>query len=239
MNVLHEIFGQGTGWVEAFAGQMPQINARYDELLADIWSRGFLSKKYKLLVLTGVCLAQGRSEMIKQILSAAPEHASVSKPELLEIVSAVLLSRGPIAAFTAREAGILTGEQGVELPAGTAETTTNRKELLEYFRINMGEVPAWIRLLDEALPKGLEQYYALRNSVLIDSVLPRKIKELTLVAVNAAGLYSGGLSIHATGFMNAGGTREELLEGLLLAFIGGGIVAWLEGVRVLTEASLL
>ncbi len=239
MNVLHEIFGQGAGWVKAFAEQMPQTNARYDDLLAGIWSGGLLSNKEKLLVLTGVCLAQGRSEMIKQILRSIPEHTSVSNPELLEIVSAVLLSRGPIALFTASEAGVLAGEQEMELPAGTGEAGTNREELLAYFRANMGEMPAWIRLLDEALPNGLEHYHRLRNSVLTDSVLPRKTKELTLVAVNAAGLYSEGLRIHAMGFMKAGGSREELLEGLLLAFIGGGIVAWLEGVRVLTEACLL
>ena len=239
MNVLHEVFGQRTGWVEAFAKQMPQTSARYDELLADIWAEGSLSQKEKLLVLTGVCLAQGRTEMAKEILSAIPDQVSISKPELLEIVSAVMLSRGPIVLFTAFEAGILAGEQAPESAGTPDEPQMNREELLEYFRANMGTVPTWIKMLDEALPRGLEQYHTLRNSILVDSVVPRKIKELTLVAVNAAMLYSGGLTIHAMGFMNAGGTREQLLQGLLLAFIGGGIVAWLEGVRVLSEAKLL
>ena len=116
---------------------------------------------------------------------------------------------------------------------------SNREDILEYFRSNMGEVPAWIRMLDEALPRGIEMYYGLRNRILCDGAVPRIIKELTLVAVNAATLYSEGLRIHAMGFMNTGGSRKGLLEGLLMAFIGGGIVAWLEGIKVLDEAGLL
>jgi alkylhydroperoxidase/carboxymuconolactone decarboxylase family protein YurZ len=120
-----------------------------------------------------------------------------------------------------------------------SEEASSREDILEYFRANMGEVPAWIRMMDEALPRGIERYYGLRNRILCDGALPRRIKELTLVAVNAAGLYDEGLRIHAIGVMNTGGSRKELLEGLLLAFIGGGIVAWLEGIRVLEEAGLL
>ncbi len=239
MTVLREIFGQKTGWVEAFAKQMPQMNASYEAVVAGIWSEGFLSKKEKLLILIGVCLAQGRTAMIRQILDGIPEHLSVSPQELLEIVCTVLISRGPVALFTASEAGVLTKERGEELPPWTDQTSTNREDLLEYFRKAMGEVPAWVRLLDEALPNGLERYYGFRNMILTDSVLPRRIKELTLVSVNAAGLYKEGIRIHAMGFMNSGGTREGLLEGLLLAFICGGIVAWLEGVQVLTDACLL
>ncbi len=239
MNVLQEVFGQKAGWVEAFAKQMPQTNAQYNDLLTDIWSGGRLAKKDKLLVLIGVCLAQGRSQMIRQIMDSLPEDLSISNRELLEIISPVMLSRGPIAVFTAFESGLMTGEDGQELAGKPLERQMNREEILEYFQKNMGIVPNWIKLLDEALPRGIEQYHTLRSSILADDILPRSIKELTLVAVNAAMLYSGGLSIHAVGFLNTGGTREELLEGLLLAFIGGGIVAWLEGIRVLTEAKIL
>lgn len=239
MSILNEVFGHGTGWVGAVSRQMPLTHEGYDRLLADIWSRDLLPKKEKLLVLLGVCLGQGRSEMTRQVMSAISASTSVSNQELLEIVSTVLLSRGPIALFTAWEGGVLTGEPETDSRSGSHEEVSSREDILEYFRSNMGEVPAWIRMLDEALPKGIERYYGLRNRILCDGALPRSIKELTLVAVNAATLYSEGLRIHAMGFLNTGGSRNELLEGLLLAFIGGGIVAWLEGIQVLDEAGLL
>jgi alkylhydroperoxidase/carboxymuconolactone decarboxylase family protein YurZ len=239
MIVLKEIFGDSSDWVQSFVRQMPQTSTMYNGFLSGIWEDGHLSKKYKLLILTGVCLAQGRTEMIRQMLASMPERRSISSLEFLEIVSAVLLSRGPIALFTAWEAGILSAAQPGESPVKRDEPKPDKEAILEYFRANMGEVPAWIRMLDAALPAGVEQYHVLRNSILVDGAVPRKIKELTLVAVNAAGLYGEGLRIHAIGVMNTGGTKEELLEGLLLAFIGGGIVAWLEGIKVLTEAKLI
>lgn len=239
MSILNEVFGHGTGWVEAVSRQMPLTHEGYNGLLADIWSQGVLSQKEKLLVFLGVCLGQGRTEMTRQVMSAISASTSVSDQELLEIVSTVLLSRGPIALLTACEGGVLAGEPETDSRSATQEEASSREDILEYFRANMGEVPAWIRMLDEALPRGIEMYYGLRNRILCDGALPRSIKELTLVAVNAATLYSEGLRIHAIGYTNTGGSRRGLLEGLLLAFIGGGIVAWLEGIKVLEEAGLL
>jgi alkylhydroperoxidase/carboxymuconolactone decarboxylase family protein YurZ len=239
MNILCEVFGQGADWVEAVSQRMPHTHARYNGLLADIWSGGFLSKKEKLLVLLGICLGQGRSEMTRQIMRVISESASVKDSELLEIVSTVMLSRGPIAFLTAWKGGVLNGESETDVLSESDEAKTSREDILEYFRANMGEVPAWIRTLDEALPSGIEKYYGLRNQILNDGALPRKIKELTLTAVNAATLYEEGLRIHAMGFLNTGGSRGGLLEGLLLAFIGGGIVAWLEGIAVLDKAGLI
>jgi alkylhydroperoxidase/carboxymuconolactone decarboxylase family protein YurZ len=106
MSILKEIFGHGTGWVETVSRQMPLTHEAYDKLLEDIWSQGVLPQKEKLLVLLGVCLGQGRSEMTRQVMSAISASTAVSDEELMEIVSTVLISRGPVAWFTACEAGV-------------------------------------------------------------------------------------------------------------------------------------
>jgi alkylhydroperoxidase/carboxymuconolactone decarboxylase family protein YurZ len=239
MSILNEVFGHGTEWVEAVSRQMPLTHEAFDGLFAEFWSHGVLTQKEKLLVFLGVCLGQGRTEMTRQVMSAISASTSVSDQELLEIVSTVLVSRGPVAMFTAWEGGVLAGEPEMDMRSGSDEEASSRDDILEYFRANMGEVPAWIRMLDEVVPRGIERYYGLRNLVLCDGALPRSIKELTLVAVNAATLYKDGLRIHAMGYMNTGGSRKGLLEGLLLAFMGGGIVAWLEGIKVVEESGLL
>lgn len=240
MDIMREIFGQNAEWIESFKMQIPQMSTCYKELLCKIWAKDLLTNKEKSLIFIGICLSQGRTVMLREIVKTLPNTLHIERLELLEIVSTVLISRGPIALATAWEAGILTDQKdGDVLPFVDDGVGENREQILAYFLKNMGRVPDWIKLLDEAVPDGVRLYYSWRNSVLIDNVLPRKIKELTLVAVNAAFLYKEGMRIHAMGFIEAGGNRGELLEGLLMAFIGGGIVAWLEGIAVLTESKIL
>jgi len=240
VNVLHGIFARDARWIESFEMQIPQMSTCYGDLLSNIWAKGILTNKEKCLILIAIWLSQGRSATLREKINSLQESSQVKRVELLDVISTVLISRGPVALTTAWESGILTNERdGAVLPCVDSDAEENREQILDYFRKNMGRVPDWIRLLDETMPEGVKLYYNWRNKILIDSVLPRKIKELMLVAVNAVSLYKEGMRIHAMGFMKAGGSREELLEGLLMAFIGGGIVAWIEGVTVLTESEIL
>ncbi|MEW5804481.1 MAG: hypothetical protein AB1847_20500 [bacterium] len=181
----------------------------------------------------GICLSQGRSSLLREVANICEEQ-QITRVELLDIISTVLISRGPVALITALEAGILSDKQdGNKLPFVNNDTKMTGVDILCYFRKNMGSVPDWIRLLDETIPRGVELYYNWRNKILTDGTLSRKIKELTLFAVNAVSLYREGMKIHAMGFIQAGGSRKELFIGLLIAFIGGGIVAWIEGIGVM------
>ena len=41
------------------------------------------------------------------------------------------------------------------------------------------------------------------------------------------------------GAIQAGCEREEIMEALLVAFLGGGIVAWIDGLSVMKEIGLM
>lgn len=82
--------------------------------------------------------------------------------------------------------------------------------------------PLWdqLRALD---PEFMEAYLAFRSVPQRNGPLPQKYKELILVAINAATthLYAPGVRRHMRNALNAGATREELLEAIQLTTVMG------------------
>jgi alkylhydroperoxidase/carboxymuconolactone decarboxylase family protein YurZ len=110
---------------------------------------------------------------------------------------------------------------------------------MQYFRIRFGEMPSWIDQLGKKYLLLLKNYQLMRNSSVDDMLLCRKVKELVLVGVNAAGLYDEGMKIHMNGALQAGSSKEEIVEALLVSIIVGGIVSWIEGIKVMKEMKIL
>lgn len=72
-------------------------------------------------------------------------------------------------------------------------------------------------------PEFLEAYLQLRNVPFKKGPLPRKFKELILVAINAATthLYAPGVRRHIRNALEHGATREEILEVIELTTVLG------------------
>lgn len=82
--------------------------------------------------------------------------------------------------------------------------------------------PLWeqMRRLD---PQFVEAYLRFRDVPHKSGPLPQKMKELILVAINAATthMYAPGVRRHMAAALKAGATREELLETIELVTIMG------------------
>ncbi|MCA3227778.1 MAG: carboxymuconolactone decarboxylase family protein [Burkholderiales bacterium] len=82
--------------------------------------------------------------------------------------------------------------------------------------------PLWdqLRALD---PKFVEAYLNFREVPQSHGPLPRHVKELILVAINAATthLYAPGVRRHIAAALRAGATREEVLETIQITTVMG------------------
>jgi len=73
-------------------------------------------------------------------------------------------------------------------------------------------------------PKYLELFHRMHMYVVHEKQgLPTKIKEIIISAVDAATGYERGIEIHLKGAIQAGATKEEIIEGLLAASLPAGI----------------
>lgn len=82
--------------------------------------------------------------------------------------------------------------------------------------------PLWDQLR-ELDPEFIEAYLAFRSVPHRNGPLPRKFKELVMVAINAATthLYAPGVRRHIRNALNAGATTEEVLEVIQLTTVMG------------------
>ncbi|HEY8528248.1 MAG TPA: carboxymuconolactone decarboxylase family protein [Paenibacillaceae bacterium] len=73
----------------------------------------------------------------------------------------------------------------------------------------------------------------MRQQLLRDGAVSRKLKELTLLGINLAERYPRGVKLHAEGARKCGASDEQIAETALTALLTGGIPAWFEVVDVL------
>ncbi|HEY8450382.1 MAG TPA: carboxymuconolactone decarboxylase family protein [Bacillota bacterium] len=124
-------------------------------------------------------------------------------------------------------------------PAGGAEPGGRVDQILQAFAGIYGEVPGWVRALAAASPAALEGYYDLRSASLPDGALPRRYKELILVAINAGRRYEPSMLMHTRGAVQAGAGVAEIIEILLPCILSRGIPAWFTGMKAVELAAEL
>jgi alkylhydroperoxidase/carboxymuconolactone decarboxylase family protein YurZ len=91
-------------------------------------------------------------------------------------------------------------------------------------------------MLADADPAYLESYNKMYVHVMKErNNLPLKIKEVIVSAVNAATGYERGIRIHLRGALEAGATKDEIIEGLEAASLPAGIHVLSLGLPVLDE----
>ena len=82
--------------------------------------------------------------------------------------------------------------------------------------------PIWSQL-EELDPEYLEAYLTFRTIPRRDGPLPEKVKELIMIAINAATthLYGPGTRRHIQNALKAGATKEEIFETIQLTTVMG------------------
>ena len=106
------------------------------------------------------------------------------------------------------------------------------KEILESYKKERGAAPAYVEMLAELKPEILKDWYTMRKKIFEDGAIPRKYKELIMMALCFARLYPAG-EAHMKAAMEYGATKEEVFEAMLLAIPGVGIPAFSTAVRAL------
>jgi len=108
------------------------------------------------------------------------------------------------------------------------------KAIIDSYIKERGAVPPYVEMLGELKPEILKDWSKLRNKIFDDGVIPRKYKELIVMAMCFARLYPGGVG-HMKAAMQCGATKEEVLEVMMLALPGVGIPPFSTGVNALNS----
>jgi alkylhydroperoxidase/carboxymuconolactone decarboxylase family protein YurZ len=211
----------------------------YEKFVEEILREGALTKKEKFYILLGVYASKGWLDFTQDFLSKRIRQVNIKAEEVIEILETAVLSRGPIPWIDGHQ--IISSLLGGEHFKGEGERSPskNSQEMLEYFKSRFQEIPDWIEMMSQRFPKAFQHYYSMRSSALDTGLLPRKIKELVLVGINATGLYHEGMKGHMKGALQAGASKEEILETLLISILGGGIVSWVEGISVMKDEGIM
>jgi alkylhydroperoxidase/carboxymuconolactone decarboxylase family protein YurZ len=80
----------------------------------------------------------------------------------------------------------------------------------------------------------MEGFYHLRKATTVDSVLPKKVRELIIVAVEAA--LKKDPSGHARYAVDAGATVQEVHDAVALVLWLAGMPAYHEGMKAVSAA---
>ncbi len=212
-----------------------------------MWREAFsdaaLKARDKHLMAAAVHATFDRKSALRAHLAAA--HAlGADLADVMDAAMPLLLSHG-LAAWECLvgEAHTMEGFAGHERRASTSATSAmagprgsgveeapaleDEEALLACYRAHSGSVPDWVEALRHWSLGFLEGYTRIRTLALSDGQLPRKLKELVIVACHAAHLFEKGAAIHVAGARAAGASDEEVAETLLVAVTASGIPAWL------------
>ena len=118
--------------------------------------------------------------------------------------------------------------------------TDRSKEIIEKVRKERSTYTAETmksrEILSQEDPEYLESYHRMYMHVMQEkNVLPTKIKEIIISAVNAATGYERGIRIHLRGALEAGASKDEIIEGLLAASLPAGIHVLSLGLPIFEE----
>ncbi len=95
------------------------------------------------------------------------------------------------------------------------EKAEKTKAIIDRIERERGFVREWPRLLAERDPDFMECLHNVTTHVLHKrGSLPRKVKELLLISINAFNFYEYGFRVHVRSALKEGTTEEELLEAL-------------------------
>jgi alkylhydroperoxidase/carboxymuconolactone decarboxylase family protein YurZ len=92
---------------------------------------------------------------------------------------------------------------------------------------------AAIRQVDPEMEKRIGEYVS--HVLVRDSEIPRKYKELILMACSTAIRYGSSTRTHGTEAMYHGASEQEVIEALALASLTAGFTAFIDGIEALGD----
>lgn len=109
------------------------------------------------------------------------------------------------------------------------ESAKGRKILEQMLKVRTsypGDVLKSREILAREAPEYLELFHKTFLYILHErSALTPKVKELIIIAVDAAQFYERGIRSHIKSALKAGATRDEIVEALLASSLAAGIHA--------------
>ena len=217
--------------VELVGRAFPEVGRGLQALFEEAFADGALSSVEKHLLAAAVHATFGRHQPVETHLLRAVRGGATPQ-QVLEAALPLLLSHGAAAWQHMVEAAarVVPGlEQAVPVPSAPlpAELACGEAGVLAYFRAHSGAVPEWAEALNRFRPGFLAAYARMRAVALADGQLPRRVKELVIVACHAAHRFERGAALHAAGARAAGASDAQVAEALLVAVSAAGIPGWL------------
>ncbi|NRG44155.1 carboxymuconolactone decarboxylase family protein [Bacillus sp. CRN 9] len=210
----------------------PQVSQAVSVIQDEVFSDGELSAMEKHLLLTGVYAARRMEDsMLYHTKEAIGCGASIE--EIADILATCIISRG-IPAW-------LTGVEAIKLAMALCETEEKDllqktirefqsvEECIRYYEKEFETLPDWVAMLKEYQPDVLYKYTNLRNTLLVNHQVSRKLKELMLTAINVCDQYRKGINIHVANARHLGAKNKEIAEVSLLCLTVIGISGWMTG----------
>ncbi|CAM3246439.1 carboxymuconolactone decarboxylase family protein [Sporolactobacillus spathodeae] len=240
LGYFKEVYGEVPEWVAKMQQFSPEALDAYTRLRGAILVDGALSRKEKELILVGINAAR-RYERSMLYHTQGAVDAGAHLDELAEILSVCVISRGLPAWLEgiksvkfASDYEKSKGKSVIVQPYQAKEANfQNIEQCLDYYKTQSHGVPTWVLQLEKSNPEVLIHYTNLRNATLNSGNVPKKLKELVLVAINTSERYQEGVRLHVDGARLCGATDAELAECHLTALLTAGIPAWFEGAAFL------
>lgn len=219
--------------LEALARFSPASAAAFARIRAVGEADGAVCAAEKALIAAAAAAAAGRATLVAPALERALA-AGLDATRAWAVAPVLHLARGDEACETYATAlfALCPPPPGEPAPDGFA-----LDDALAYFRDYFGgTIPPRIALLAERAPKAFEGYALLHRTALRESVLPPKLAELVLCAVNAATFQTAFVQIHADAARSVGATEDELVEAVVATIPISGVAAWASAAAAISSS---
>ncbi|HWP49644.1 MAG TPA: carboxymuconolactone decarboxylase family protein [Candidatus Limnocylindrales bacterium] len=114
--------------------------------------------------------------------------------------------------------------------------TDQTQKILDEIKAKRGYLYPWQELLAKEDPDFIKNYEKMWDTIGARSVvLPQKIKQIILVAVLASKTDEVALRTQIKRAFSLGATKQELIEAIEVAFIPGGALTLVHGLKALLD----
>lgn len=221
--------------IEFLQQYWPEVAEAYQGLFGRRRVRRSLSDAERWLILVSLYAVHGAQDDVVQAGRSALQ-AGACPDAVAEAILTAGISRGDRAIKTGypflSQLGLLKRDRP------NPGSNVGQSSPMEYFETELGELPAWVRRLDEFCPESLKDYVCLRSCILSEGALSQKLKDLITMVLNAMDGNGNGVNSHARSALRVGGDRAEVLEALLIGVGVGGIIVWINGVECLRDMDI-
>ena len=185
-------------------------------------SQECVSKQEQALVLMGVNAVLARETEVTQFALNAFENGA-SYEAIAEVLMAAVVSRGLPAWLSGVKALEHIKSLSTDVTAQVAFGSVHSfEDATNYLAGENGNISSWATLMGELNRDALYHYAGLREQLLHDGQVSRKVKEFVIIGLNLALGYETGLNVHIKAALDAGANEQsiEAVFKLVLTYLG-------------------